>query len=100
MAAKIEANHAWLESVIYQANNMSEVEFMFGLGGPIAGLKGTFTKMSMLTKAITTKTFEFCAREATQIFGGLAYSRGGQGEKVERLYREVRAYRFVHSLLY
>jgi alkylation response protein AidB-like acyl-CoA dehydrogenase len=24
--------------------------------------------------------------------GGLAYTRGGQGEKVERLYREVRAY--------
>jgi alkylation response protein AidB-like acyl-CoA dehydrogenase len=47
-----------------------------------------------LILAITTKTFEFCAREATQIFGGLAYSRGGQGEKVERLYREVRAYRY------
>ena len=45
--------------------------------------------------AIATKTFEFCAREGTQIFGGLAYSRGGQGEKVERLYREVRAYRFL-----
>jgi alkylation response protein AidB-like acyl-CoA dehydrogenase len=29
-------------------------------------------------------------REASQIFGGLAYTRGGQGEKVERLYREVR----------
>ena len=40
MAAKIEANHAWLESVVYQANKMSEVEFMLGLGGPIAGLKG------------------------------------------------------------
>ena len=31
-------------------------------------------------------------REASQIFGGLAYTRGGQGEKVERIYREVRAY--------
>ena len=82
MAAKVEANHAWLENVVYQANKMNEMEFMLGLGGPIAGLK-----------ALTTKTFEFCAREATQIFGGLAYSRGGQGEKVERLYREVRAYR-------
>ncbi|KAI5476162.1 hypothetical protein MNV49_000380 [Pseudohyphozyma bogoriensis] len=50
-------------------------------GGPIA-----------LLKANATETFEFCAKEATQIFGGLAYSRGGQGEKVERLYREVRAY--------
>lgn len=36
-------------------------------------------------------TLEFCAREAAQIFGGLAYTRGGQGEKVERIYREVRA---------
>lgn len=33
-----------------------------------------------------------CFSEAAQIFGGLAYTRGGQGEKVERLYREVRAY--------
>jgi alkylation response protein AidB-like acyl-CoA dehydrogenase len=32
------------------------------------------------------------AREASQIFGGLSYSRGGQGAKVERLYRDVRAY--------
>jgi len=35
--------------------------------------------------------FEYCAREAAQIFGGNSYIRGGQGEKVERLYREVRA---------
>jgi len=41
MAAKIEANHAWLENVVYQANKMNEMEFMLGLGGPIAGLKGT-----------------------------------------------------------
>lgn len=56
------------------------------LGGPIA-----------LLKAQSTQTFEFCARyapresfsqtprEAAQIFGGLAYTRGGVGEKVERL---------------
>ena len=30
-------------------------------------------------------------REAAQIFGGASYVRGGQGEKVERLYREARA---------
>jgi hypothetical protein len=40
MAAKVETNHALLESIVYQANKMSEVEFMLGLGGPIAGLKG------------------------------------------------------------
>ena len=54
---------------------------MLKLGGAIA-----------LLKAQSTQTFEYCAREASQIFGGLAYSRGGQAERVERLYREVRAY--------
>merc|ERR1712054_745955 len=44
-----------------------------------------------LLKVQCTKVFEYCARESAQIFGGLAYSRGGQGEKVERLNREVRA---------
>ena len=39
-----------------------------------------------------TEVFEYCAREAAQIFGGASYVRGGQGEKVERLYRDVRAY--------
>lgn len=46
--------------------------------------------MIALLKAQATDTFDFCAREATQILGGIGYTRGGQGEKVERLYREVR----------
>ena len=37
-----------------------------------------------------TQTFEYCAREASQIFGGASYLRSGPGEVVERLYREVR----------
>lgn len=60
---------------------MSEQEASLRIGGAIAGLK-----------AQSTLTFEFCAREASQIFGGLSYSRGGQGGRVERLYRDVRAY--------
>ena len=76
-----EATHAWLENIVYQMNTMSYEEQQVRLGGPIA-----------LLKAQTTITFEYCAREAAQIFGGLAYTRGGQGEKVERLYREVRAF--------
>jgi alkylation response protein AidB-like acyl-CoA dehydrogenase len=66
MIRQCEATHAWLVTPSL-------------LGGPIA-----------LLKAQSTQTFEYCAREAAQIFGGLAYTRGGQGEKVERLYREVR----------
>jgi len=81
MARQIEATYNWLENVIYQCNMMNETEAMLKLGGAIAGLK-----------AQSTTTFEFCAREASQIFGGLSYSRGGQGAKVERLYRDVRAY--------
>ena len=71
MARQIEASYNWLENMIYQCNVMGETEAMLKLGGAIASLK-----------AQATVTFEFCAREASQIFGGLSYSRGGQGAKV------------------
>jgi alkylation response protein AidB-like acyl-CoA dehydrogenase len=51
------------------------------LGGPTA-----------LLKAHATKMFEYCAREASQIFGGSSYQRSGKGERVERLYRDVRVW--------
>ncbi|KIX00493.1 uncharacterized protein Z518_10633 [Rhinocladiella mackenziei CBS 650.93] len=82
MARQIEASFAWLENIIYQCQKMGETEAMLRLGGAIAGLK-----------AQSTTTFEFCTKEAAQIFGGLAYSRGGQGGKVERLYRDTLAYK-------
>ncbi|KAI8983971.1 acyl-CoA dehydrogenase/oxidase [Mycotypha africana] len=81
MIRQVESTHAWAEMLTYQATKMPPKLLPFRLGGPIA-----------LCKAQATQTFEYCAREAAQIFGGLAYTRGGQGEKIERLYREVRAY--------
>ncbi|ODQ67526.1 acyl-CoA dehydrogenase NM domain-like protein [Nadsonia fulvescens var. elongata DSM 6958] len=81
MSIRIEATYAWLENLVYQCEKMDQTEAMLRLGGAIAGCK-----------AMATQTFEMCAREASQIFGGLAYTRGGKGGKVERLYREVRAY--------
>ncbi|KAJ1499445.1 hypothetical protein HMI55_004395, partial [Coelomomyces lativittatus] len=81
MAGRIESGHAWMESLLYQTMQLPQDQAMLVLGGPIA-----------LLKAQATLTFEFCAREAAQIFGGLAYTKTGPGEKVERLYREVRAY--------
>jgi len=81
MARQVEATQNWLELVTFQLTTLNKEEQNQRLGGPIA-----------LLKAQCTQTFEYCAREAAQIFGGLAYTRGGQGEKVERLYREVRAY--------
>ena len=44
----------------------------------------------MLAKVHCTRAVEFCAREASQVFGGNAYLRQGVGERVERIYREVR----------
>lgn len=81
MARQIEATQAWIEYITYQMTKMTKREQAERLGGPTA-----------LLKAQCTQVFEYCAREASQIFGGLAYTRGGQGEKIERLYREVRAY--------
>ena len=40
-----------------------------------------------LLKVQCSQTMEFCAREAMQILGGIGYMRGN---RVERIYREVR----------
>lgn len=80
MIRQVEASQAWITELTVQMNTMSFEEAQRRLGGPLA-----------LAKAQVSTTFEYCAREASQIFGGLAYTRGGQGERVERLYREVRA---------
>merc|ERR1719159_2239616 len=77
----IEATQAWLESVTFQMNTMSKDEQNQRLGGHIA-----------LFKVQATKTAEFCAREALQCFGGAGYTRAPPGDKVERIYREVRAF--------
>ena len=81
MARQIEATWNWLENIIFQSQVMDQFEATVKMGGAIAGLK-----------AQSTTTFEYCAREASQIFGGLSYTRGGQGGKIERLYRDVRAF--------
>jgi len=81
MIKAVEATHSWLESITYQMNTMSPLDAAKKLGGAIA-----------LLKAQSTQTFELCAREASQIMGGIAVTRGGQGARVERLYREVRGY--------
>jgi alkylation response protein AidB-like acyl-CoA dehydrogenase len=81
MGRMIEATHAWVENITFQMNTMTKEEQNQRLGGHIA-----------LLKYQASKTAEFCAREALQCFGGAGYTRSGHGEKVERIYREVRAY--------
>jgi len=43
-----------------------------------------------LGKVLSTRCFEYCAREASQVLGGNSCIRGGVGDRIERLYREVR----------
>ncbi|KAJ3073471.1 hypothetical protein HDU98_001457 [Podochytrium sp. JEL0797] len=79
MARQIEATHAWVEFIVYQFSHMSKKEALYKMGGPTALLKAQCSTM-----------LEYCAREASQILGGVAYTKGGLGEKVERIYRDVR----------
>merc|ERR1712232_964702 len=79
MGRQCEALHALIEFLTYQFKVMDKTEQNEKLGGHIA-----------LMKVHATKVCAFCASEATQVFGGAAYTRTGQGEKVERVYRELR----------
>mmetsp|Transcript_1892 Transcript_1892/g.2652 ORF Transcript_1892/g.2652 Transcript_1892/m.2652 type:complete len:428 (+) Transcript_1892:170-1453(+) len=81
MARQVECTHAMLETLTFQMCTMTPEDQNRLLGGDTA-----------LCKVQATKVFEYCSRESQQIFGGASYVRGGQGEKVERLAREVRAY--------
>jgi alkylation response protein AidB-like acyl-CoA dehydrogenase len=77
MAMKVDAHWAQCEAVCFQMR----------AGTPSSDLAA---EMAML-KVLGSRTFELCAREAAQIFGGASYVRAGQGAMVERLYREVRS---------
>jgi alkylation response protein AidB-like acyl-CoA dehydrogenase len=77
MARQIESLHDGCERLAYQMKCGVPDE---KLGGPAA-----------LLKVEASRTFEYCAREASQIFGGSSIVKEGQGKRVERLYREVRA---------
>lgn len=81
MATKVESLHAWLENITFQMNTMKKSEQNVKLGGHIAMLK-----------LASSRTAEFCASSAMQVFGGAGYTRGGKGVRVERIYREVKAY--------
>ena len=77
MSRQIECVHDSCERIAFALSN----------GVPDAALGA----QCALLKVQATKTMEFCAREAVQIFGGSGVVREGAGKNVERMYREVRA---------
>lgn len=70
MATQVDACQHWTELLAWRLNQGES---------PVAEI--------CEAKCFSSRTFEFCAREAAQILGGAAYLRG---EVVERLFRETR----------
>jgi alkylation response protein AidB-like acyl-CoA dehydrogenase len=77
MVKLTEATQAMGESLAFQMDN--------GIGAAVGGPMALY-------KVMAAECFELCAREASQILGGASYTREGKGQRVERLYREVRSY--------
>lgn len=68
-------------------DNCERVAYQFTKGMPDSSLG----PQCALLKVQASRTFEWCAREASQIFGGASIVKEGQGKLVERMYREVRS---------
>ncbi|KAM0750684.1 putative acyl-CoA dehydrogenase [Meredithblackwellia eburnea MCA 4105] len=77
-ARLVESQQAWIESVIYSSEKLTHEEADIRLGGTTA-----------LLKANTSLVLETVARESVQILGGIGLTRGGQGERIERIKRDV-----------
>jgi alkylation response protein AidB-like acyl-CoA dehydrogenase len=98
MSRVVESQQAWIEvrlsapapschlflthshqSVVYAIDNLSHEEANRRLGGTTA-----------LLKAHCSLVLEIVAREAVQVLGGIGHTRGGQGERIERIRRDVK----------
>jgi acyl-CoA dehydrogenase len=76
--AQLESHWAWLEGIVYQMTQMTEARANAELGG-----------LTALAKAQAGRVLDECAHCAVLLFGGNGYTRSGQGELVEAIYREV-----------
>ncbi|KAI0198918.1 putative acyl-CoA dehydrogenase [Astrocystis sublimbata] len=74
----LETSWAWVEQFAYQMAHMPKDDADRELGG-----------MTALLKAQCGMVFKECADTAILLFGGLGYTRSGQGELIEMIYREV-----------
>ncbi|CAK7229399.1 hypothetical protein SEUCBS140593_007229 [Sporothrix eucalyptigena] len=83
--ADLESLSAWIDQLVYQMDQLvkkDKAESNRALGGQMA-----------LVKAKAGLVIDECARCAVLLFGGNGYTRTGQGELVEKIYREVPAAR-------
>ncbi|KAF9890588.1 Isobutyryl-CoA dehydrogenase, mitochondrial [Aspergillus nanangensis] len=80
MAREVEALHSWIETLIYQLGNLDERESTAKLAGQMAQLK-----------AHSGIVLERVVSQGIQLMGGLGLTRGGRGERLERIWRDVKA---------
>jgi len=80
MSRKTLACHALCEKIGYQLKS-----------DRIGNRDPSISRNIALLKVQCSRVMQYCTVEASQIFGGRSYIRGGRGAKVERLYRRVRA---------
>jgi len=76
--AELESQWAWVEQFVYQMSKLPKEDADVELGG-----------LTALVKAQAGRVFNECAQCAVLLFGGNGYTRTGQGEIAERIYREV-----------
>ncbi|KAI9735364.1 MAG: hypothetical protein M1818_006559 [Claussenomyces sp. TS43310] len=77
-AAALEAHFAWVQGMVFQVANMSKERADAELGG-----------LTALAKAQAGIVLNECASTAVLLFGGNGFTKTGQGEVVERIYREI-----------
>ncbi|KAK3725099.1 hypothetical protein LTR37_000610 [Vermiconidia calcicola] len=80
--ALLESHWSWVESFVYQMCNMKKEDADVELGG-----------LTAAAKAHTGIVLKECADCAVLLFGGNGYTRTGQGEIAERMWREVNGVR-------
>lgn len=80
--ALLESHWAWVEQFVYQMCNMKKEDADLELGG-----------LTAAAKAHTGIVLKECADCAVLLFGGNGYTRSGQGEIAERMWREVNGIR-------
>ncbi|EFE29474.1 acyl-CoA dehydrogenase family protein [Trichophyton benhamiae CBS 112371] len=76
--AELESMWAWVEQFLYQMSHMPKAEGDRRLGG-----------LTALAKAKAGMVLNECAQVAVLLFGGLGFTKSGQGELVEKILRDV-----------
>jgi len=76
--AELETLQAWVDQFVYMMTQLTKEEADVKLGG-----------LTALAKAKAGMVFKECAETAVLLFGGNGYTRTGQGEIAEKIYRDV-----------